>query len=90
MFAEVNRYFLNYREGSFKDPEGKNVSFAKLTVCDKEGSVESFSVLPDDRHNMLLACEELNLFDTVSVSLEIRGSGKYMKAYAESIHGREV
>lgn len=90
MYSEIDCYFLNLKEGSFKNDLGKEITYARLTVCDSEGAVESYTILPEDRPSVRRSCEVLQLFAPVNVSLYIKGHGTFMKAYACDIKGKEV
>lgn len=90
MYSEYVGFFLNFREGSFKNTSGEDVSYFKVTVCDKDGNIDSFSVAEKDRNVVRKQCGSLSLFSSVTVSLFIKGKGQYMKAYAENIEGKEA
>lgn len=88
MYSEFRGYFLNINEGSF-EKDGQKVSYFKVTVCDGDGLVDSFSVSEKDRNAVRKQAEEIPLFAPVFLSLFIKGKGQYMKAYAESISERK-
>lgn len=90
MYSEYEGFFLNFREGTFKNNSNEDVSYFKLTVCDKDGNIDSFSVAEKDRNCVRKDCSTLSLFSPVTVFLFIKGKGQYMKAYAENIEGKEV
>lgn len=88
MYSETNAYFLNIKSGSFTK-DGKEINFCKLTACDKDGEVQSYSIDAEYRSVIRKEVEKLPLFAPVVLSLEIKGKGQYMKAYCTNIAGKE-